>query len=40
MRERIELLKGEMTVNSTIGKGTKVLFRIPLTGNFIEKLEE
>lgn len=36
MRERIELLKGEMSINSTIGKGTKVLFRIPLSGSFIE----
>ena len=36
MRERIELLKGEMNINSTLGKGTNVLFRIPLTGDFIE----
>ena len=36
MRERIDLLKGEMNINSTLGKGTNVLFRIPLTGTFIE----
>ena len=36
MRERIELLKGEMKIMSTIGKGTTVLFRIPLHENIIE----
>ncbi|WP_252502337.1 sensor histidine kinase [Sporosarcina sp. Marseille-Q4943] len=36
MRERVELLKGEMKIMSTIGKGTTVLFRIPLHENIIE----
>ena len=36
MRERMELLKGEMKIMSTIGKGTTVLFRIPLHENIIE----
>ena len=30
MQERIDLLKGEMIVKSTIGKGTSMKFRIPL----------
>lgn len=30
MRERIELLKGDMKVNSSPGNGTSILFRIPL----------
>lgn len=30
MRERIELLKGDMTITSTIGNGTTIYFRIPL----------
>lgn len=30
MRERIDLLKGEMTISSTIGNGTTIYFRIPL----------
>ncbi|WP_432357417.1 sensor histidine kinase [Sporosarcina sp. UB5] len=36
MRERVELLKGEMKIMSTIGNGTTVLFRIPLHDNLIE----
>ncbi|MGG0669538.1 sensor histidine kinase [Lederbergia citrisecunda] len=36
MRERVELLKGEMKIMSTIGNGTTVLFRIPLHENIIE----
>jgi len=36
MRERIDLLKGEMNINSTLGRGTTVLFRIPLTGTIVE----
>ncbi|MEZ7170369.1 sensor histidine kinase [Sporosarcina sp. OR05] len=35
MRERIELLKGEMKIMSAIGNGTTVLFRIPLQENSI-----
>ncbi|GEN83040.1 signal transduction histidine-protein kinase/phosphatase DegS [Sporosarcina luteola] len=35
MRERVELLKGEMKIMSTIGNGTTVLFRIPLQENII-----
>lgn len=35
MRERIELLKGEMKIMSAIGNGTTVLFRIPLEENSI-----
>lgn len=31
MRERVELLKGSMQIDSTIGKGTIMLFKIPLT---------
>ena len=30
MRERIDLIKGEMTVTSSPGKGTMMMFRIPL----------
>ncbi|WP_082295093.1 sensor histidine kinase [Sporosarcina ureilytica] len=30
MRERVDLLKGAMKINSTIGKGTIILFQIPL----------
>lgn len=30
MRERVDLLKGVMKINSTIGKGTLILFKIPL----------
>lgn len=36
MRERIELLKGEMKINSTIGKGTIILFQIPLENEMLE----
>lgn len=36
MRERVELLKGEMKIVSAIGNGTTVLFRIPLQENIIE----
>lgn len=36
MRERVELLKGEMKIMSTIGNGTTVLFRIPLHENIVE----
>ncbi|MCM3636809.1 sensor histidine kinase [Sporosarcina luteola] len=36
MRERVELLKGEMKIMSAIGNGTTVLFRIPLHENIIE----
>lgn len=36
MQERIDLLKGEMTINSTLGKGTIVMFRIPLKSTVIE----
>src|SRR5690606_749503 len=35
MRERIELLKGEMKIISSVGNGTTVLFRIPLQENII-----
>ncbi|MDW0112560.1 sensor histidine kinase [Sporosarcina saromensis] len=35
MRERIELLKGEMKIMSAIGNGTTLLFRIPLQENSI-----
>lgn len=37
MRERIDLLKGEITINSTIGKGTTILFRIPLKSDILDK---
>ena len=33
MRERIDLLKGEMTINSNPGDGTIILFRIPFENN-------
>ncbi|GKV56743.1 hypothetical protein NCCP2222_26900 [Sporosarcina sp. NCCP-2222] len=35
MRERIELLKGEMKIMSAAGNGTTVLFRIPLEDDII-----
>lgn len=35
MRERIELLKGDMTITSTIGNGTTIYFRIPLRSELI-----
>ena len=35
MRERIELLKGDMTINSTIGNGATIYFRIPLRKEII-----
>lgn len=35
MRERIELLKGDMTITSTIGNGTMIYFRIPLRKEII-----
>ncbi|WP_203245900.1 sensor histidine kinase [Sporosarcina beigongshangi] len=35
MRERIELLKGEMSITSTIGNGTIIYFRIPLREEII-----
>lgn len=35
MRERIDLLKGEMKINSIPGKGTTVYFRIPLKSTII-----
>ena len=37
MRERIDLLKGEITLNSTIGKGTTIFFRIPLKSDILDK---
>jgi two-component system sensor histidine kinase DegS len=36
MRERIDLLKGEMTINSTPGNGTMIHFRIPLRSEIID----
>ncbi|WP_370642890.1 sensor histidine kinase [Sporosarcina sp. ACRSM] len=33
MRERIDLLKGNMTISSTIGNGTTIHFQIPLEAN-------
>ncbi|MFL6557711.1 MAG: sensor histidine kinase, partial [Bacillus sp. (in: firmicutes)] len=30
MRERVDLLEGEITFDSKIGKGTAVLIRVPL----------
>lgn len=36
MRERIDLLKGDMKIRSTIGKGTTVLFVIPLKTGILE----
>jgi two-component system sensor histidine kinase DegS len=35
MRERIELLKGEMTISSTIGSGATIYLRIPLRKEII-----
>ena len=35
MRERIDLLKGDMTITSTIGNGTTIYFRIPLRNEII-----
>lgn len=35
MRERIELLKGDMTITSTIGNGAIIFFRIPLQKEII-----
>ncbi|WP_342508761.1 histidine kinase [Sporosarcina sp. FSL K6-2383] len=35
MRERIELLKGEMSITSTIGNGAIIYFRIPLREEII-----
>lgn len=36
MKERIDLLKGNMTIDSTIGAGTRILFRIPLENDLLE----
>ena len=36
MRERIDLLKGDMKIRSTIGKGTTVLFVVPLKTEILE----
>jgi two-component system sensor histidine kinase DegS len=36
MRERIDLLKAEMKINSTLGSGTMILFRIPLENDNID----
>lgn len=36
MRERTDLLKGDMKINSVIGKGTTALFRIPLDNDMLE----
>ena len=36
MRERIDLLKGEMTITSTPGNGTMIHFRIPLRSEIID----
>lgn len=33
MRERVVMLGGELTVDSTIGQGTRVVVTLPLTGN-------
>ncbi|MFJ7932785.1 sensor histidine kinase [Sporosarcina sp. NPDC096371] len=35
MRERIELLKGDMTITSAIGNGTTIYFRLPLRNEII-----
>lgn len=37
MRERIDLLKGEMKINSVISEGTTILFKIPLENDMLEK---
>lgn len=36
MRERIDLLKGDMTITSTPGNGTMIQFRIPLRSEIID----
>ena len=36
MRERIDLLKGDMTITSTPGNGTMIHFRIPLRSEIID----
>ena len=36
MKERIELLKGKMTINSSPGKGTIITFQIPLLDELVE----
>ncbi len=36
MRERIDLLKGDMTITSTPGNGTMIYFRIPLRSEIID----
>lgn len=36
MRERIDLLKGDMTITSTPGNGTMIHFRIPLRNEIID----
>lgn len=36
MRERIDLLKGDMKIRSTLGKGTTVFFIIPLKSDILE----
>ena len=36
MRERIDLLKGDMTIASTPGNGTIIYFRIPLRNEIID----
>jgi two-component system, NarL family, sensor histidine kinase DegS len=40
MRERVELLKGEMKISSTPGKWTKVTFGVPLKSAVIDALIE
>lgn len=37
MRERIDLLKGDMRIKSAVGKGTTILFIIPLKKEILEK---
>ena len=37
MRERIDLLKGEMKIHSTPGNGTTIFFRIPLKSDKIDE---
>ncbi len=36
MRERIDLLKAEMKINSTVDKGTTIFFRIPLESDILK----
>ncbi|MBE1554970.1 sensor histidine kinase [Sporosarcina limicola] len=36
MKERIELLKGNVTINSMPGSGTSILFQIPLQNNLLD----